>query len=149
MAMNIADLQDGDRLGTSEWVEITQAIVDQFANATNDHQWIHVDPQRCAKESPFKTTIAHGLLSTALMPSLFYKLIDLDDSKHTLLNYGMDSVRYLEPVRVGDSIRYHVVLDSKEQKSSGVLYRFNTSVEILNRDKPAMVGTFLMLLVSA
>lgn len=147
MAKSLTELKEGEQLGHSGWIHIDQKKVDDFANATGDHQWIHIDQQRCEKESPFGTTIAHGLLSTSLMPKVFYQLIELDASKQTLLNYGMDTLRFLEPVRVNDNIRYHMTLDSRQIKTSGVLYRFDCTVEIENRDKPAMVGKFLMLLI--
>lgn len=148
MAKTLIELNEGDSLGVTQWVKIDQPMIDAFADATGDHQWIHVDEARCATQSPFKMPIAHGLLSTSLMPKVFYELISLDSTKQTLLNYGMDTLRFLEPVRVNDRIRYHVVLEAKEQKQSGVLYRFNCQVEIDGREKPAMVGKFLMLLVS-
>lgn len=147
MAKSLTQLQAGEQLGTTEWIEIGQKKINDFADATGDQQWIHVDQNRCKAQSPFGTTIAHGLLSTSLMPNVFYQLISLDPTKQTLLNYGMDTLRFLEPVRVNDSIRYHVSVDSIQQKSTGTLYRFECSVEIKNRDKPAMVAKFLMLLV--
>ncbi|GAA0853010.1 MaoC family dehydratase [Aliiglaciecola litoralis] len=147
MAKLLYQLNDGDVLGTTQWFNIDQQRINDFADATGDKQWIHIDVERCEKSSPFGSTIAHGLLSTSLMPDMFYQLIQLDSDQQTLLNYGMDSIRFLEPVRVNDSIRYHVTLDSKQQKNSGLLFRFNCEVEIKNRDKPAMVGQFLMLLV--
>ncbi|WJG10750.1 MaoC family dehydratase [Aliiglaciecola sp. LCG003] len=148
MGKNLSQLEDGEDLGSTDWLTISQQMINEFADATGDHQWIHVDPQRCAEQSPFKKTIAHGLLSTSLMPKVFYKLIQLDAKQQTLLNYGMDSLRFLESVRVDDRIRYHVKLDSTEVKNSGILYRFDCQVEIENREKPAMVGKFLMLLIS-
>ncbi|GAB2707800.1 MaoC family dehydratase [Aliiglaciecola sp. 3_MG-2023] len=147
MSKSLIDLVEGDELGHTDWITIDQQTINQFADSTNDHQWIHVDQARCETESPFGMTIAHGLLSTALMPDAFYHLIELDSAKQTLLNYGIDSLRFLEPVRVNDRIRYHVNLENKTTKSTGILYRFNTQVEIENRDKPAMIGKFLMLLI--
>lgn len=147
MAKQLEHLNIGDHLGVTPWKTITQQIINDFATATGDHQWIHVDIPRCQNESPFGTTIAHGLLSTALMPSCFYSLIELDPAHQTLLNYGVDSMRFLEPVRVDDAIRYSVSLHSKEDKASGTLYRFDCEVQIENRQKPAMIGRFLMLLV--
>jgi acyl dehydratase len=149
MGKELLAIEVGEVLPASPWMCIDQAKINEFANATGDKQWIHVDPVRCASESPFLTTIAHGFLSTALMPDVFYPMISLDSSKQTLLNYGMDKLRFLEPVRVNDEIRYKVKLESKEQKNTGVLFRFACEVEIKNRLKPAMIGTFLSLLISA
>lgn len=146
-AKSLLELNAGDQLGSTDWCLIDQNQINHFADATGDHQWIHVDAERCATQSPFKSTIAHGLLSTSLMPKVFYELISLDSNKQTLLNYGMDTLRFLEPVRVNDSIRFHVSLYSKESKNTGELYRFDCQVEIKGREKPAMVGRFLMLLV--
>ncbi|GAA6184644.1 MaoC family dehydratase [Aliiglaciecola sp. NS0011-25] len=147
MSKALIDLVEGDNLGETNWITIDQETINKFADSTNDHQWIHVDKTRCEKESPFGMPIAHGLLSTALMPNAFYQLIELNSATQTLLNYGIDTLRFLEPVRVNDRIRYHVSLESKTVKPTGVLYRFNTQVEIENREKPAMIGKFLMLLV--
>ena len=147
MSKQLLDLNEGEKLETSRWVLVDQSMINAFADATLDHQWIHVDEERCKQESPFKTTIGHGLLSTSLMPALFYDLIAYDTDRYALLNYGIDSLRYLEPVRSGDRIRYHCSLKSRQQKPTGQLFSFEASVEIDGRDKPAMVGTFLMLLV--
>lgn len=147
MAKSLLELQPGDSLGVSDWIILDQNKIDQFANATGDHQWIHTDAQRCKAQSPFGSTIAHGLLSTALMPSVFYQMISLDAETQTLLNYGVDSLRFLEPVKVGKRIRYKVSLASTQQKRSGTLFRFDCEVEIEDTSKPAMVGCFLMLLV--
>lgn len=148
MATDLLSIQEGDDLGNSDWITVDQGKIDSFAQATGDLQWIHVDPERCARESPFGMTIAHGLLSTSLMPCVFYDLIALDPTTQTLLNYGTDSIRFLEPVRVNDRIRYKVNLQSKQQKPSGTLFKFACEVEIDGREKPAMVGVFLMLLLA-
>jgi acyl dehydratase len=147
MAKSLLELQAGDSLGVSDWITLDQNKIDQFAHATGDHQWIHVDAHRCKTQSPFGSTIAHGLLSTALMPSVFYEMISLDPESQTLLNYGIDTLRFLEPVKVDKRIRYKVSLSSTQQKQSGTLFRFDCEVEIEGSEKPAMVGCFLMLLV--
>ena len=147
MSANINQLEEGDALSPSPWLKIDQKMIDQFADATRDQQWIHVDAARCQQFSPFKSTIAHGLLSTALMPAMFYEMIEIDSSRQTLLNYGIEKLRYLEPVKVDSEIRYKVLLASKQQKKTGVLYRFDCEVEIKGSEKVAMVGSFLMLLV--
>lgn len=146
MRKKLVDLTLDEQLPASEWIKITQADIDLFAQATGDHQWIHVDTQRCANESPFKTTIAHGYLSVTLMPNAFYLMIEPDPKHQTLLNYGVDKIRFLEPVRVNDEIRFVSKLLKSEQKFSGMLFHFATEVQINGRDKPAMLGTFLMLL---
>ena len=147
MGKSLLMLTEGEALGESQWITVDQSMINAFADATLDQQWIHVDEARCEEESPFKTTIAHGLLSTSLMPALFYDMISYDTQQYALLNYGIDTLRYLEPVRSGDRIRYHCKLKSRQQKPTGQLFGFEASVEIEGREKPAMIGTFLMLLV--
>ncbi|WP_395342826.1 MaoC/PaaZ C-terminal domain-containing protein [Ningiella sp. W23] len=145
--MDISQLNVGDEVKSAEFLRITQERVDQFAEVTEDFQWIHLDQARCEQQSPFKTTIAHGFLTAALMPKMFSACFTIDPSKYTMLNYGVDSLRYLEPVRVNDHINYSFVLKEIEQKPLGALYKFAATVEIQERDKPALIGTFLMLLV--
>ena len=145
--MNITHLNIGDTIEPSDWFEVTQALVKQFADVSGDHQWIHLDAKRCASHSPYKTTIAHGFLTASLMPTMFSQCVEINPDKHTVLNYGIDSLRYLEPVRVADKIRFNFKLVNIENKASGQLYRFKTSVDIDGRDKPALVGEFLMLLL--
>ncbi|TDF41846.1 MaoC family dehydratase [Alteromonadaceae bacterium M269] len=147
MTNEVQNLEVGDTLPVSEWVDITQKKIDAFAAATNDFNWIHVDAEKCAKESPFKTTIAHGFLSATLMPALFYDIVNINFDTHTLLNYGVDSIRFIEPVREGDQIRYKSTLAEREVKPSGTLLKFDCTVEINGREKPAMIGRYLLLLV--
>jgi acyl dehydratase len=146
--MNISLLNVNDTLASEHWYQITQEKVNAFAEVTEDFQWIHIDQERCAEESPFRTTIAHGFLTAALMPKMFAAVVSIDPSKHTMLNYGIDSLRYLEPVRVFDEIKFKFVLSSIEAKTMGKLYRFTTQVDIKGREKPALVGEFLMLLIT-
>lgn len=145
--MQIEELKVGDTLSTTTYTKITQAQIQQFADATGDHQWIHLDSQRCLKDSPFKSTIAHGFLSVSLMPKLFAECVQIDASKTTMINYGMDNLRFIEAVRVNDEIKYTFTLASIEQKTSGKLYKFNGQADIKNRDKPALIGSFLSLVL--
>ena len=147
MDNKIENLVVGQQLQNSDWVIVSQDKINAFANATSDFNWIHVDTDKCQKESPFGTTIAHGFLSATLMPALFYQMVDIDFSTYTLLNYGTDSIRFIEAVRCDDAIRYCVTLADKEEKSSGTLLKFDCTVEIEGRDKPAMIGRYLLLLV--
>ncbi len=145
--MDFSQLNIGDNLPETAWFQITQQKVNEFADATEDHQWIHIDAERCAKESPFQTTIAHGFLSASLLPMMLEQVITVDPTRNTMLNYGIDSLRFLEPVRVNDHIRYQFKVADIEQKASGQLYKIAVQVEIKERDKPALVGTFLTLLI--
>ncbi|AEE23581.1 MULTISPECIES: MaoC family dehydratase [Paraglaciecola] len=147
MAKGLLEIELGEELAPSTWLKIDQERINLFADATGDHQWIHVDPKRCARESPFKTTIAHGYLSVTLMPESFYHMVQLDSASQTVLNYGIDKIRFLEPVRVDDEIRFVSSLASKEKKPLGTLFSFDTQIEIKGRDKPAAVGKFLMMLL--
>jgi acyl dehydratase len=145
--MDFSDLNIGDTLPKTAWFQITQKKINEFANATEDHQWIHVDAERCEKESLFQTTIAHGFLSASLMPMMFEQVISVDAKRNTMLNYGIDSLRFLEPVRVNDHIRYQFKVAAIELKPAGRLFKIAVQVDIKERDKPALVGTFLMLLI--
>lgn len=149
MSKKLLDLTVGEHLTVGEWLTISQSDIDMFAKATNDHQWIHVDPKRCETQSPFKTTIAHGYLTVTLMPNSLYEAIEPDPVYQSLLNYGVDKIRFIEPVRSGDKIRFLSTLINVEQKTSGKLFYFETVAEIEGRDKPAMKGVFLTLLVGA
>jgi acyl dehydratase len=149
MLKKLSELSVGEQLPKSDWHRISQSDIDLFAQATGDKQWIHVDPERCAKQSPFQTTIAHGYLTVTLMPNAFYQMFTADPDFPTILNYGVDKIRFLEPVRVDDQIRFISTLAKVEQKASGRLFYFETDVEIAQRVKPAMKGIFLMLLVGA
>ncbi|MEP7703196.1 MaoC family dehydratase [Paraglaciecola sp. 25GB23A] len=149
MLKTLLELNLNEQLPASDWIKITQKDIDLFAQATGDHQWIHVDPERCAKESPFKATIAHGYLTVTLMPSAFYHMFAADPQYKTILNYGVDKIRFLEPVRVNEQIRFISTLSHVVQKNSGCLFYFDTEAQIEGKNKPAMKGTFLMLLVGA
>src|SRR5438552_5813726 len=107
----------GQELGAGEWLQITQDRINQFADATNDHQWIHVDVERCRRESPFGTTIAHGFLTLSLIPGLTKLAACMrHPPKHTL-NYGLNKVRFVTPVPVGSRVRGRVtILDVTEDK---------------------------------
>jgi acyl dehydratase len=145
--MTFSKLNVGDNLPETAWFKITQQKINEFAVATGDHQWIHIDQERCAKESPFKTTIAHGFLSASLMPMMFEQVITVDPTSSTMLNYGIDSLRFLEPVRVDDYIKYQFKVADIEQKATGRLFKVAAQVDIKGRNKPALVGTFLTLLI--
>jgi acyl dehydratase len=149
MTKKLLALSIGEQLPIGAWLSISQTDIDMFAKTTNDHQWIHVDPKRCEKESPYKTTIAHGYLTVTLMPNSLYQSIQPDPEYQSLLNYGVNKIRFIEPVRVNDRIRFISILIKTEQKASGKLFYFETTAEIEGRDKPAMKGVFLTLLVGA
>jgi acyl dehydratase len=129
----------GASLGTSEWLDVTQKRIDLFADATDDHQWIHVDPER-AKDGPFGGPIAHGYLTLALLIPLWTKLLDVQDVT-TKVNYGLNKVRFPSPVPAGARIRLSGTLVSVEQVGGGgVQITADVVVEIENGAKPACVA---------
>ncbi len=134
---------DGLDLGTSDWVEVTQDLVDQFADATDDHQWIHVDAERAA-EGPFGGTIAHGFWTIAMLPTLLGGMMEVSDSKMGV-NYGSDRVRLTSPVLVGSRVRAVATIDHVEEKAGGLLMHVDVTVEIEDADRPALVGRILLL----
>jgi len=132
----------GTDLGRTDWLEITQDRVDTFADATDDHQWIHVDPQRAAS-GPFGGPIAHGYLTLSLVIPLFNQLLEISGTAMSL-NYGLERVRFPSPVRVGAKIRLHGAVDSVEPvKGGGVQMQLTFTVEVAGSEKPACVAQAL------
>lgn len=137
----------GKQTEPSSWLEITQERVNRFADATDDHQFIHVDPVRAAK-TPFRGTIAHGYLTLSLLPHLTAENTWEVDNVAMGINYGSDKVRFLHPVRVGDRIRARQVLKEAVEKNHGQwLLRTEVSVEIENQEKPAMIAETIVILI--
>ena len=140
----------GQELGVSSWVRVDQAMIDQFADCTRDHQWIHVDPERAAREAPTGTTIAHGFLTLSLMAALSYELVGVPEGIHSSLNYGLDRLRFLAPVPAGAQVRLRCSLTGFEEKSPGrFLMRRSNAMEIEGSDKPALVADSLTMLLAA
>jgi acyl dehydratase len=133
----------GQPLGTTEWMEVTQEQVDRFADATGDHQWIHIDPARAAK-GPFKGTIAHGYLTLALAPVVISQVLEIQEIT-AALNYGLNKVRFPAPVRVGSKIRATVSVMSARQKTSGVESVFTVTYEVDGGQRPACVADVIVL----
>ncbi|KRA37795.1 MULTISPECIES: MaoC family dehydratase [unclassified Nocardioides] len=128
---------EGDVLGTSDWLEIDQARIDTFADATGDHQWIHVDAERAA-EGPFGATIAHGFLTLSLLPPLLNQLYRVDNVRMAV-NYGLDKVRFMAPVPVGSKIRLTARVLSVTVLEGAVQSTFESTFEIEGSEKPAAV----------
>ena len=132
----------GKSLGHSAWREITQEQVNTFADATDDHQWIHTDPERAA-EGPFGAPIAHGFLTLSLLIPMWSELFDVTGVK-TKVNYGLDKVRFTSPVTVGSRIRMTVTItDVQEVKGNGLHLVADGTIEIEGEERPAVVATFL------
>ncbi|MGA9870649.1 MAG: MaoC family dehydratase [Rhodococcus sp. (in: high G+C Gram-positive bacteria)] len=134
----------GSDLGTSEWIEINQVRIDGFAEYTEDRQWIHTDRHRAA-EGPFGTTIAHGFLTLALVPHLLGKIFHVSDETRGV-NYGLDKVRFTNPVPVDSHIRLKASMGNVSQRQDGgVTCHVKIEIEIKDVERPAMVGEFLLL----
>lgn len=138
----------GHELGVSDWLRIDQARIDQFAGCTGDRQWIHVDVERSRRESPLGSTIAHGYLLLALLPQFTYALGALPPGVDQALNYGLNRVRFLTPVRSGARIRNRIELLAVDEKGSGrLLMTTRNTVEIAGEQTPAMIAETLALLI--
>ncbi|TXI52368.1 MAG: MaoC family dehydratase [Mycobacterium sp.] len=133
----------GAELGTSDWLLVDQARIDTFADATGDHQWIHVDPQRAATESPYGTTIAHGLLTLSLIPALSKQCFVVENVRMGI-NYGFNKVRFIAPVKVGSRVRVRSVLtDATKVDDSTVQLTVQHTVELEGGAKPAAVAEMI------
>ena len=130
---------EGKELGVSEWVQITQERIDQFANATDDHQWIHVDVERCKTESPFGQTIAHGYLTISMIPLMWGQIIEVNNLER-MMNYGMKDVRFGQPLLSGQSIRMKVYMDEIMNLRGAIKTNVKFVVEIKENGKKAVEG---------
>jgi len=128
----------GSQLGPTDWLEVTQERVNLFADATDDHQWIHVDPERAAN-GPFGGTIAHGLLTLSLLPHFTHQLYTVDNIAMAV-NYGYNKVRFITPVRVGSKIRARAEIAKVDQLDGAVQATVPVTVEIEGSDKPAAIA---------
>ena len=136
----------GSEVGVSLWLVIDQARIDAFATATEDHQFIHVDPEAAAK-TPFGGTIAHGFLTLSLLSRMAAEATFVPEGVKMAVNYGFDRIRFLSPVRSGKRVRGRFTLDSIEEKAPGQwLLRHNVTVEIEGEDKPALTAVWLGLM---
>jgi acyl dehydratase len=128
----------GEELGVSEWVDVTQEAINAFADATDDHQWIHVDPER-AKDTPFGGTIAHGLYTLSIGPALSYTLYEVKGVAFAL-NYGYNKVRYPAPLPVGSRVRMRATLTAADEIAGGVQLTVTQTFEREGGDKPVCVA---------
>jgi len=139
----------GRELGEASWVTVDQERIDQFANCTGDRQWIHVDPERARRDSPFGGPIAHGYLTLSLVAAMVMELGVIPPDAATGLNYGLDKVRFIAPVKAGARVRTRAKLLAAEPQSGGrVLLRLECTLEIEGAAKPALVAELLCLLIS-
>ncbi len=129
----------GQELGTSQWIEVTQERVNTFANATDDHQWIHLDVERAKKESPFGGPVAHGLLTLSLLIPMWSQVLTVTDAT-TVVNYGLNRVRFPSPVPVGGRIRLTATLTDVAEVTGGLQLTVSAVIELEGGDKPVCVA---------
>ncbi|HAT52703.1 MAG: MaoC family dehydratase [Betaproteobacteria bacterium] len=132
----------GDDLALSDWVCVTQDMIDLFAQSTGDHQWIHVDVERASRDTPFKSTIAHGFLTLSLLSKFLNDTIDLGVSKMGI-NYGLNRVRFTAPVKSGSMVRARFNLKQVVSIDDGVQLEWEVTVEAQNEVKPVLVAEWL------
>lgn len=138
----------GRELGTSDWIVVDQPRIDQFASCTGDHQWIHVDVDRASREGPFGGPIAHGYLSLSLVAAMLIEIGVIPSDAATGLNYGLDRVRFLNPVKSGARVRARVALISAErQEGNRMLLKLDCKLEIEGQTKPAVIADVLCMLI--
>jgi len=128
----------GRNLGESGWLTVDQARIDTFANATDDHQWIHIDPERAAA-GPFGTTVAHGFLTLSLLPHFARQIFEVPAAR-LIVNYGLNRVRFITPVKVGNRIRARCVLKEVSDLGDAVQFVIATTVEIEGEERPGLVA---------
>lgn len=138
----------GSEIGVSDWIEVTQARIDAFAEATEDRQFIHIDPASAA-QTPFGGTIAHGFLSLSLLSRMGADVMLVPETTRMAVNYGLDRVRFLAPVKAGKRVRGRFVLSDMKEKAPGqLLMTFAVTVEIEDEDKPALLADWLGLIIT-
>ena len=137
----------GEEVGVSSWILVDQPRIDAFADATDDRQFIHIDP-KAARQTPFGGTVAHGFLSLSLLSRMGAEAMLLPDSLKMAINYGLDRVRFLAPVLAGSRVRGRFRLDSVEEKAPGqVLMRHTVTVEIEGEAKPALTAEWITMVI--
>jgi len=142
----IAELKTlvGEEVGVSDWFAVAQSRIDAFADATDDHQWIHIDAERARSESPFKTTIAHGFLTLSLLPQLAAQAVRVAGDFKMGINYGLNRLRFVSPVASDSRIRGHFTLQAVEDIAGGAQIIWAVTVEVEGGPKPALVAEWLV-----
>lgn len=134
----------GQEVGASDWFEITQERINAFADATEDHQWIHLDAQRAKTDSPFKSTIAHGFLTLSLLPHLASEAVTVRGDFKMGINYGLNRLRFVSPVATGSRVRARLTLQAVEEVSGGIQITWAVTVEAEGAQKPSLVAEWLV-----
>jgi len=139
----------GRELGVSNWVTIDQSRIDNFAGCTGDHQWIHVDPERAARESPFGGTVAHGFLTLSLIAPTAFEVMVARMAPTSVVNYGLGKVRFLAPVRSGKRVRNRIRLAAVEERGNGrYLVTTDNIMEIEGEVKPALLASAIAIFIA-
>ena len=134
----------GEEMGVSSWTELDQARIDEFAHCTGDHQWIHVNAERAARDSPFGGTVAHGFLTLALLAPTAFEVLVSRVAPKSVVNYGLEKVRFISPVRSGKRVRNRIKLAAVEHRSRlGYLVTTDNTIEIEGETRPALTASTL------
>jgi acyl dehydratase len=135
----------GREISVTDWFKVTQERIQQFADVTLDHQWIHVDVERAERESPFGAPVAHGFLTLSLLPHLMHEALQIKQGVHLGVNYGLNRVRFISPVKAGSNMRARVMLESlRDIPPNGMEAVFNVIIEIEARDRPCCVAEWVI-----
>ncbi|MGH8133844.1 MAG: MaoC family dehydratase [Steroidobacteraceae bacterium] len=149
--MPVGDLAKhvGGEIGVSSWIVLDQARIDEFARCTGDHQWIHVDAERAAREGPFGGTIAHGFLTLSLLAPTGFEVLLARFTPKSVVNYGLEKVRFVAPVRSGKRVRNRIKIASVEDKGGGrYLVTTENTIEIEGESKPALIASALAMFMA-
>jgi acyl dehydratase len=139
----------GEEMGVSSWITLEQARIDEFAHCTGDHQWLHVDAERAARESPFGGTIAHGFLTLSLIAPTAFEILVARVAPKSVVNYGLKNVRFLAPVRSGKRVRNRIRLAAVDERGSGrYLVTTDNTIEIEGEIKPALQASALAIFIA-
>jgi acyl dehydratase len=149
--MPVADLVNyvGKEIGVSSWILLDQSRINEFAHCSGDHQWIHLDAERAAREGPFGGTIAHGFLTLSLIAPTSFEVMLGRISPKSVVNYGLEKVRFIAPVRSGKRVRNHITIASVDTKGSGrFLVTTDNTIEIEGETKPALTASALAMFMA-
>ena len=149
--MPVADLAKyvGEEIGVSSWILLDQNRINEFAHCTGDHQWIHLDAERAAREGPFGGTIAHGFLTLSLIAPTSFEVMLARITPKSVVNYGLEKVRFIAPVRSGKRVRNHITIASVENKGPGrYLVTTENTIEIEGESKPALTASALAMFIA-
>jgi len=137
----------GEQIGISDWFQVDQSRIDVFADCTNDHQWLHVDPIRCEQESPYKTTVAHGFLTLSLLSPMHLNASYIPIEAKSVINYGLESVRFMAPVKNGSRVRGVIKLQELTPRGRKMyLIKTHNTIEIEGEKKPALIAELITLI---